>query len=95
MLCLARKPHKRGDRGVDWALQLGNCRSDRWTAAEGFQVIWEPTAHALVRLMTILASHHGTNHHRLVHPLGQLRKDFADLDSGDIGRNRAELTPDL
>lgn len=81
--------------GVDRPMQFRDSRADRGSAAERFQVVREPTAHALVRFVTILASDDRSDDDRFIHPLGQLRKDFADLDAWDVGCDGAELTADF
>ena len=83
------------DRRVDRALQFGHGRSDRGSTSERLEIVREPTAHALVRFVTILASDDRSDDDRFIHALGQLRKDFADLDAGDVGCDGAELTADF
>ena len=87
----SRESDEGRDGGIDCSVQLGDSRADRRSAAEGFEVIGKPSAHALIRLVSILATDDRTDDSGFVHALGQLGKDLADLDPWNIGGDGAEL----
>jgi hypothetical protein len=83
------------DCGIDGALEAGDSGSDGGSTSECFEVIGEPTAHALVGFVSVFATDDGSNDCGFVHSLCELWEDFADLDTGYIGCDGAEFTSDF
>ena len=95
MLGFRGEPNKGRNRRVDRSLEFGHCRADRGSTAESFQIVGEPTAHALMVLVSVFATDDGSNHHGLIHPLSELREDLANLDTGNVRRDRTEFASDF
>jgi hypothetical protein len=95
MLGFRSEPDKRRDSRVDRSLEFGHRRADRGSAAERFEIVGEPTAHALMGFVSVFATDNGSNHHGLIHPLSELREDLADLDTGNVRCDRTEFASDF
>ena len=75
---------------MDRSLQLVQYTAERRMAAHRSQLGMSPASHALERVVTPFATHHGPQDDRLVHDLGYLGKTLPDLDTRNIGGDRLE-----
>jgi hypothetical protein len=45
--------------------------------------------------VSVFATDDGSNHHGLIHPLCELGEDLANLDTGNVRRDRTEFASDF
>ena len=95
MLRLGGEPHKRRHGLVDGPLDLGNGGAEGGAAAEGSQARLRPAGVCLEGGMSAVAADDRADDGALVGPLREAGKDLADLDPGDIRRDRLELPPNF
>src|SRR5580693_4757674 len=87
--------YERRDRRLVRPLHLRDDRADAGASTDRDAVAPRPTAHALVAVVIVDAADHRANDGELVHLGGDPRETFADLNAGDLGRDRTELAADL
>ena len=80
--------------GASRALVMADDRTEMRPAA-GRRISIVVTCHALIRIMGVTSSDHGTDDGDFVHVAGNARQQLADMNSGDSGLRRPEFAPDF
>ena len=94
MSTLRGQSEEGGNPRGDLASQLGEGGSNAGPATGRLRPLGLAPGQTLNRIMAATSSYHRPDHGELIHHPGHLREQFADLNPGNIGRDRFKLSPD-